>query len=184
MKATEKNYINLIRKRREEGLLYAVETYGWVIQSVVRKHLFLLPDLQQECMNDVLMAVWQHIGDFDPTTGSFQNWAAGIARFKAIDCKRNYLRRSRKYVDIEGQFIEDEHAGRQMLKVELDQEIKELFEQLSQPEREIFQKHFIEEATIEEISAEMGLNESTIYQRISRGRKKLRQYEDLGEAGQ
>ncbi|MFQ7552824.1 MAG: hypothetical protein ACLRMZ_24230 [Blautia marasmi] len=39
-----------------------------------------------------------------------------IARFKAIDCKRNYLRRSRKYVDIEGQFI-GEHAGRQMLKV-------------------------------------------------------------------
>jgi len=50
MKATERNFIKLIKKRREEGLLYAVETYGWVIQSVVRKHLFLLPDQQQECI--------------------------------------------------------------------------------------------------------------------------------------
>lgn len=93
MKATEKNFINLVKKRKEEGLLYIVETYGWILQSVIRKHLFLLPDLQQECINDVLMAVWQHIGDFDPHAGSFQNWAAGIARFKAIDCKRKYLRR-------------------------------------------------------------------------------------------
>lgn len=184
MRATEKNFINLIRKRREEGLLYAVETYGWVIQSVVRKHLFLLPDLQQECINDVLMAVWQYIGDFDPNTGSFQNWAAGISRFKAIDCKRKHLRQYRECADLDNELIEDEHAGRQMLKIELEEEIKELFEQLSGPEREIFQRHFIEEATIEEISVEMGVKESAVYQRISRGRKKLRKHKELKEAGQ
>lgn len=184
MKATEKNFIKLIKKRREEGLLYAVETYGWVIQSVIRKHLFLLPDLQQECINDVLMAVWEHIDDYNPDAGSLQNWAAGIARFKAIDCKRKYLRQHRSCDNIDDQLIEDENARKQMIKIELDEEIKELFGQLSQPEREIFQKHFIEEATIEEISQEMGLTESTVYQRISRGRKKLRKQKEIREAGQ
>lgn len=184
MQVTERNFIKLMKKRREEGQLYAVETYGWVIQSVVRKHLFLLPDLWPECINDVLLAVWQHIGDFDPNAGSFQNWAAGIARFKAIDCKRKYLRQHREYADIEDQHIEDENARRHMVKIELDEEIKELFEQLSRPEREIFQKHFIEEATIEEISEEMGLRESAVYQRISRGRKKLRKHKEIREAGQ
>lgn len=109
---------------------------------------------------------------------------AGIARFKAIDCKRRYLRQNKECTDIDNQLIEDENAGRQMLKIALDEEIKELFEQLSQPEREIFQRHFIEEATIEEISKETGLKESAVYQRISRGRKNLRKHREIEEAGQ
>lgn len=66
--------------------MYVVETYGWVIRCVVQKHLFTLPDLQEECINDVLLAVWQHIDDYCPDVGSFKNWVAGISRFKAIDC--------------------------------------------------------------------------------------------------
>ncbi len=43
-------------------------------------------------MNDVLLAVWEHIEGNNSDKSSLKNWIAGIARYKAIDCKRKYLR--------------------------------------------------------------------------------------------
>lgn len=181
MKATEKNFIKLIKRGKEEGLLYVVDTYGWLIQSVVRKYLFMIPDLQDECINDVLLALWQHIDDFQENKGTFQNWLAGISRFKAIDCKRNYIRNQTKCIAMEQQDTEDEAAFKQMMAIEVREEITDLLRQLSGVEREIFRKYFMEESTIREISDETGYKENTIYQKIVRGRKKLRRYRESME---
>ncbi|MDE6388258.1 MAG: hypothetical protein K2L82_10705 [Lachnospiraceae bacterium] len=35
-------------------------------------------------MNDTLLAVWDNIDSFDPTKSEFQNWLAGVCRFKAL----------------------------------------------------------------------------------------------------
>ncbi len=43
MKATEKNFINFIKKRREEGLLYAVGTY-----SILNKIKTKVPESERE----------------------------------------------------------------------------------------------------------------------------------------
>lgn len=179
MKATEKNFIKLIEQGKEEGLLYVVDAYGWIIQTVVRKQLFMLPDLQDECVNDVLLAVWEHIKDYHPELGTFQNWIAGITRFKAIDCKRNYIKHQARCQTLEHQELEDCGAKDQMLRMELKEEIEELLCQLSKSEQEIFRKYFVEETSIEEISEGMNLKKDTIYQRISRGRRKLQKYREL-----
>lgn len=173
MRVTEKNFIKYIRKRREEGLMYVVETYGWVIRCVVQKHLFTLPDLQEECINDVLLAVWQHIDDYCPDIGSFKNWVAGISRFKAIDCKRKYVRHQNRCTLLDDG-LEDDHASRQLLSLEVQDEIEELLSELSESERQIFEQYFLEEATVKEISEKMGLKEPAVYQRLSRGKRKLR----------
>ena len=80
MRANEDNFIRLIRQRKEEGILYVIETYGGLIHSVVRKRLSGFPDRAEECMNDIFLGIWQNIDSFDEKKGSFLNWISGAAR--------------------------------------------------------------------------------------------------------
>ena len=90
MKANEDNFISLIKKRREEGIRYVMEEYGGLLQSIVKKRLYGMPDKVEECMNDIFFGIWNNIGSFDPKRSSFKSWAAGVARFQAIDYLRRY----------------------------------------------------------------------------------------------
>lgn len=53
MKANETNFIALIRQKREEGILYVIDTYGGYLHAIVRQRLSALPDQIDECMNDI-----------------------------------------------------------------------------------------------------------------------------------
>ena len=89
-----------------------METYGWVIQSVVKEaFVFAAGCLQQECRNDVLIAVWQHIGDFDPNTGSFQNWEAELPDLRQ-SIVTELFETEQKICGYRRPVRESEHAGR------------------------------------------------------------------------
>ncbi len=174
MKVTELNFVKVIMRKEEKGLLYVVDEYGWIIQSVVRKSLFRIPDYEEECINDVLLAIWEGIEGFQPEISTFKNWVAGIARFKAIDYKRKYLKKFTECSLIDDYEIKDEYAERQMIQIELQEEIKEILDQLSEKDRKIFEMVYIDEKTIDDVAEQIGMKKDTIYQRISRARKKIR----------
>lgn len=176
MKITEVNFISQLKRKNEDALIYVIEQYGWVIKTIAKKHLHLRPELLEECLNDSLLAVWQNIDSFDPGKNSFQNWLAGISRFKAIDCKRKYIKRfyeepleaAENIADIQGSIIQ--------LEQETAEEMKELLGCLSEQDRGIFERLFWGEESVKAISEELGIKEAVIYNRVSRGKKKLRQY--------
>ena len=183
MKATEDNFIHLIRKKNEKGLIYMTDHYGYIIKAVLRKHLFRLSDKEEECMNDVLWAVWQNIESYDPSKSSFSSWLAGVSRYKAIDCKRKYIKQlSESSLDSFPYPVEDRKAENDLLKVELEEEIEEILSSLSLKDREIFRQVFLEEESIQSVAKRTGMKEATVYQRISRGRSKLRAM--FGKGGQ
>ena len=82
MKINEENFIIQLRKRNENALDYVIDNYGWIIKSIVKKHLYNLQSVQDECINDVLMGIWNNITTFDENKSEFKNWVAGIAKFK------------------------------------------------------------------------------------------------------
>lgn len=174
MKVTEQNFVKAIMRKDERGLLYVVDNYGWIIQSVVRKSLFRIPDYEEECVNDVLLAIWEGIEGFQPEISTFKNWIAGIARFKAIDYKRKYLKKFTECSSIDEYEIKDEYAESQMIQIELQEEIEEILDQLSGQDRKIFEMVFLDEKPIDDVAEQIGMKSDTIYQRISRARKKIR----------
>lgn len=175
MKITEVNFISQLKCKNEDALIYVIEQHGWVIKTIAKKHLHLRPELLEECLNDSLLAVWQNIEAFDSGKNSFQNWLAGITRFKAIDCKRKYIKQfyeepleaAENIVDI-GSMIQ--------LEQEIAEEMKELLSCLSEQDRGIFERLFWGEESVKTISEEIGIKEAVIYNRVSRGKKKLKQY--------
>ena len=174
MKANEDNFISLIKKRREEGIRYVMEEYGGLLQSIVKKRLYGMPDKVEECMNDIFFGIWNNIGSFDPKRSSFKSWAAGVARFQAIDYLRRYGKQlqqgSWEEVEISA---EDENLNR-LVEREISRETRELLDCLKPKDREIFARIFIQDQDVETVSMEMGLPRTAVYNKISRGKKKLR----------
>lgn len=174
MKINEGNFVEQMIFRNEKALEYVVEEYGRLVKSVVRKHLFSLEEFQGECMNDVFLAVWDNIGSYKPDKSSFANWIAGIARFKSIDYKRKYLNREITE-DLEQVTVgTEDKALMGVIEDELSKEMEELLECLRPEDRDLFIKLYVEDMNPEEVSNVTGLKKEVIYNRVSRGKRKIR----------
>ena len=174
MKANEDNFIHLLRQRKEEGILYVIEAYGGLIRSVVRKRLSRFPDRAEECMNDIFFGIWQNIDCFDETKGSFANWAAGVARLESIDMLRK-IQREKSLCSIEDvEAMQEDEELSKLLEQELSKETEELLNCLSEKDRELFKRIFIEQEEPEEVGAAMGMSKDNVYVRLFRGRRKMR----------
>lgn len=174
MKITEENFAEQIKKRNEKALEYVIDNYAWVLKTVLKKHLFNLQDFYEECMNDCLLAIWENIRYYDPKKSSFKNWIAGIAKYKSIDYIRKYLK-STEDANIEDVTISvEDNSLREILSNEVSIEIEKMLHSLSQQDREIFRKLFFEGKDMNEISKETGLKKPILYNRLSRGKRKMR----------
>lgn len=175
MKANEHNFVELIRERREEGILYVIETYGGLLSSIVGKRLCSAPDRIDECMNDIFLGIWKNIDSFDESRGSFANWAAGVARLQAIDTLRKIQREQRfGSVSLEDLEIPQEDAGFWAVEQELSEETGKILQCLSEKDRELFQRIFLEDQGPEEAGEALGISRENVYVRIFRGKRRIR----------
>lgn len=173
MKINEENFIIQLRKRNEKALDYVIDNYGWIIKSIVKKHLYNLQSVQDECINDVLIGIWNNIDTFDENKSEFKNWVAGIAKFKSIDYKRKYLK-GLEYENIDDLNISVSESTYKILENELSLEVEEMLNCLNEKDRDLFYKLYVEEIEVNKISEETGMKRDAIYNRVSRAKKKIR----------
>ena len=173
MKINEENFIIQLRKRNEKALDYVIDNYGWIIKSIVKKHLYNLQIVQDECINDVLIGIWNNIDTFDENKSEFKNWVAGIAKFKSIDYKRKYLK-GLEYENIDDLNISVSESTYEILENELSLDVEEMLNCLNEKDRDLFYKLYVEEIEVNKISEETGMKRDAIYNRVSRAKKKIR----------
>lgn len=167
-------FIIEIKKQNEDGLRYIIEKYGGLVRSVIGKHLYLLPEEQEECFDDVFLNVWEHIDSFSESQNSFKNWIAGIARYKSIDYLRRYRKRFEDIALSEDVAVEDKELLR-LIEQEISEETKELLQCLKPADRDLFEKLYIEEMPMEAVCESFRTNPNVIYKRVSRARKRMRE---------
>ncbi|MDR5586317.1 MULTISPECIES: sigma-70 family RNA polymerase sigma factor [Clostridium] len=173
MKIEEGNFIFELRKKNEKALDYVIDNYGWIIKSIVKKHLYNLQSIQDECINDILLGIWNNIESFDENKGDFKNWVAGIAKFKCIDYKRKYLK-GLEYENIDDLNISTpDNVHEEIVKSELESDIEEMLSCLKEKDRDLFYKLYVDEKDISDITKEMGIKREVVYNRLSRGKKKI-----------
>lgn len=174
MKINEENVVQCLKRKNEKALDYVIDQYGGLIKSIVTKHLYNLPNQREECINDVLLAIWNGIESFDEELNTFKNWVAAISKYKSIDYKRKYMK-----VLLE-RGLEDEDVGQtakleeEVLKNELSYELESMLTHLSVEDRKLFLAHYVEDRGIDDLASEIGVRPSAIYNRLSRGRRKLK----------
>lgn len=168
----EGNFIDQMKAGNEEALNYLIDTYGWIIKTVVNKHLYRLPWYTSECMNDVLLAAWTNINKYDPSSGSFQNWLAGIAKYTSL----NYLRKYKNeisHIPFEEGVIDI--PIEQKIESELQDSFQELISCLNPEDQKLFTQFFYMQESLDAISQQTGKKKSFLYNRLSRGKKKIRE---------
>jgi len=173
-KTNELNFIDRIIKKDERGLYYVIDNYGGLINSVVSKHLKLLPDKREECMDDVLLAVWEQVDRFDPTKNEFSGWLASICKYKAIDIKRRYCRQLME-TPLSG-FEADESPSPEdvALAHEISEETESLLKNLSEEDRRLFWDRYVKDDSVQSVAENHRMKVSAVYNHLSRGKKKIK----------
>ena len=172
MKITEQNVVQQLKKKNEKALEFVISEYGWIIKSITKKQLLQLSNLQEECMNDVLLAVWDNIDSYDSKRSTLKNWIAGITRYKAIDCKRKYLRyRKEEPLEFAEEIIDS--ISTDILEQEILEEVDEILSFLNETDQMLFKRLFVHDEPVGFVAADMGVQKSVLYNRVSRGKKKI-----------
>ncbi len=173
MYANDAQLARAVANGSEKAFEELVRLYGGLIRSVARYHLKSMPQYAEECENDVLLSVWQNIGRFDPSKNSLKNWLGAVAKYRAINYKRRYIRELANGA-LNENMTDGQSADARLLAEEVRGEIESLLAALSDADRDIFIRRFILEQPVAEIAAVRGKKPSWVYNRLSRGRKVLK----------
>lgn len=154
-----------IVKKNQKAFRVLVEKYGGLIKAIVRRHLKSTP-YEDECINDCLFALWQNMNRFDPEKNSLKNWIAAVCKYKCIDYLRLYYHNSALVPLTEDIPVQDSPDAKEL--------IEELLAELKPEDRELFRRHYIDGVPVTEIALQNGKSSDFLYNRLSLGRKKLR----------
>jgi len=174
MKSNDSNFIQRLKRQKEDALEFIVDTYLPLIKGVAHKVLAPLNNIGviDECINDVFLSVWNNAEKFNGDSNDFKKWICAIAKFKAID----YLRKASKEMEFASEHMElnaEKSAEDELIMLENRAELIEMINGLEPVERDIFIMKFFLGFKTEDISAKLGLTRASIENRIYRGKKKL-----------
>lgn len=175
MKITHESLVQELKRKNEDALHFVIDQYGGLIKSIVAHHLYRFNHVHDECIDDILLAVWNHIDSFNEKANSFKNWLAAISKYKAIDYKRKYIKLAKKQqhgdYELEINRVNEEQLA---TKKELSLETEALLEQLTPEDRQLFIDYYIDGKDTASLANELSVNKSVIHNRLSRGRRKLK----------
>lgn len=164
----EQEIINNIKNKKEKGLIEFINQYGSVINGVIKNTLPNHNYLWDEIMNDTLLDIWRNIDSFDISKSNFKNWCAVISKYNSISALRKELRHYNIPLD--------EKTGIYNLDEIPDLNgFKYLLEPLKDEDKLIFIELFFNEKDYDEISKLTNLSKEVIYNRVNRGKKKLKE---------
>lgn len=170
MKITEDNVVQQVKKRNEKAIAFIIQTYGGLLTAIIKRHVHYNQQEYEECLDDVLLSIWQQIDAFDEQKNTFKQWIAAIAKYRAIDYQRRMARNQQKFVNVE---ITDQLYKKQSITPKHD--VEEVLTHLSSSERNIFEQYYLEGVSSREMAQQMNVKESWIHNKLSRGRKKIKQ---------
>ena len=71
--------------------------------------------------------------------------------------------------------VHEDKTLAQIVDREISREVEQMLSCLKPKDRDLFYKLYVEEKTMKQVSLETGMKQEVIYNRLSRGKKKLRQ---------
>ncbi|WP_068613256.1 sigma-70 family RNA polymerase sigma factor [Paenibacillus tuaregi] len=167
---SEDDILQQIRNRDEKAIASIIQSYGGLLSAIIRRYVHFNQQEYEECLDDVLLAAWQNINSFDPEKNTLKQWIAAIAKYRAIDYQRKMVRNQQQFTHTE--ITDDLYKAEPM---SLYQDVDEVLDHLSPVERAVFVKYYLEGVPSREMAEEMKVKETRIHNKLSRGRKKLRQ---------
>ena len=169
----EKDLLHRLRGGDTETLECVMELYSAYVYAIVKNIIDppLQPEDCEEVVSDVFLQLWYNAGDVQP--GKLKAWLAAVTRNRAKD----KLRSLHLTLPMEDEVLTFTVDGPEE-KLEI-RELRELasraVDQLPEPERSIFRRHYFFYQKTEEIAQAMDLKPATVRTKLARGREKLKE---------
>ena len=184
MRCTERNFISRLKKQKEDALEYIMNHYGGLVHGISYQILgHVSQQAVDECVNDILLLIWQRAHQFDGDTQDFKKWVGMITKYKAIDyyraLEKQKTREQYNEQIISEQSIPDLQAA--FLQKEQRNELLVAISALPEIDRDIFIMKYFLNIPSNDIAEALQLSVTAIDNRLSRGRKKLAQNIKLKE---
>lgn len=167
----DEEIIERIKKKDYAGLEELLAVYGDSMLRTIHSVLSQPHEVseRQDVANEVFYEVRQKIAAYQPERSRLITWLLLISRSRAIDHKRKLNKRS----------LEEKPVDEQELSIEESPLTKENFlcfiEDLEALDQRIFLLYYFYQESPETIAEQTDLNVSAIYNRLSRGRKRLKE---------
>jgi RNA polymerase sigma-70 factor (ECF subfamily) len=158
----------------QQVLEWFIDRYGNYVGTIVNS-------IMQDCMSredveevtaDVFVTFWKSAENLLPL--NLKGYLSRVARSLAL----RKLREKTQELPLEEDvlFIEEDSLIEKLDQEERDRRVREAVLSMTQPDREIFLRHYYYCQNITMIAEKMKMNPSTIKTRLRRGREKLRQH--------
>ncbi|WP_315122352.1 sigma-70 family RNA polymerase sigma factor [uncultured Clostridium sp.] len=184
MKTTERNLIQKIKRKNPQAMDFFVDEYGRLLYKVIYKVLSVFNDkgIIDECMNDVLLNIWENIDKYhgkdnielEGEETRFKNWICVIARYKSIDYYKRLINQKEMIHIDQYSIISDFSIEEDMILKEEKEELYNYIDNMNDTDKKIFIMRYYLEQPIEDIATALKLSKSSVYTRLSRGRKQLK----------
>ncbi|QAA30779.1 sigma-70 family RNA polymerase sigma factor [Clostridium manihotivorum] len=175
MKITSENFIDQLIKKNPSALDYVVDNYSNLIFKVIVSVIGI--DHREDCMeclNDVLLKIWNNITSYKAEEAKFTSWLIAVSKYNAIDYKRK-LSKLKNNCDIEDVTLIDEKSTEvEILAKESNKELLDIISTMSYPDKDIFIRRYLMGESINEICLALDLSRSSVDNRIFRGKKQLK----------
>lgn len=169
----EKEIIQLIRERNEDGAKELLLHYGPLMRYIIAP---ILPNAQdqEECLSGITMKIWEKIEAYDSERGNFNTWLTALTRNAAL----NKARQNRKHgetTEIPADLPSKEPTPEEVvLHKEKLKAMKQAINGLSDKDRLIFYRKYYYLQTTAQIAAEMGMTERAVEGKLYRLKLQLR----------
>ena len=168
------NFIRGLRYKDLKALDYLVENYSdfglKVSYSILNNR-----QLSEECVNDVLLKIWDNIDSFKGDSENFSKWFVVITKRHAIDVLRKEKRHSCNLELKEDRAYALHDNTFEQVNKKLEEEVlKSSLEMLDKNSKEIIVRRYFKDESLAEISSSLEINKSAVSNRLSRVKKKLK----------
>lgn len=169
---TEKHALTLLRADRPGGLEWFIDRYTPYVSAVVRNILGRAMTEQdiEETVSDTFVTLWRSREKIRP--GQAKGYLGAIARSRAL----NRLRLAGSDLALEEDILSLPEAGPEALAEgrERDEAVRRAVQSLTEPDREIFVRHYYYGQSAADVAALLGMTPEAVRQRLKRGRDRLR----------
>lgn len=173
MEANVKVIIERLTAKDFTGLELLIEHFSFNILSAIHQILNRPEDksLVDDVVNESFYKIWKNISRYDETKAAFSTWTSTIAKRTVLDYKKENIKQQ--------QLVPLEEKQAELVAQEtvlFEQEgFMSLIDQLSEEDQLIFLSYYYYNDAPKEIAENLNLSTDIIYNRLSRGKKKLKE---------
>ncbi len=146
------------------------------------------PEDVEDLMQEVLLRIWQRLGDYDPARGELKSWIATLTRNLCVDAwRRSGMQRATVSLDAVAHTADEESQSSFAQRIpdprptpeqmarrsEMRRVVSRSIRQVAPEMQSVLRMRLIDDLENEEISSQLRIPVGTVKSRMSRGRSQL-----------